>query len=156
MGRKRQHHVVLDDNELQYLKSLVRKGKHSASKLNRARILLMAHEGKTDAQIVEALGVGRSSPQRIRKRFVTEGIALVERRHGGGPTPILDAKAEAITCEIAISKPPEGRNKWTLQLIADRLVKLSVVDSVSADTVGRALKKRGLSQVVARSGASRK
>lgn len=156
MGRKQQHRVVLDDSEREHLKSLVRKGKHSASKLNRARILLMADQGKTDAQIVDALGVSRSSPPRIRKRFAQEGLAVIERRHGGGRTPVLDAKAEAITCEIAISKPPEGRNKWTLQLIADRLIKLYVVDSVSADTVGRALKKRGLSQVVARSGASRR
>lgn len=156
MGRKQQHRVALTDEERQFLKTLVKRGKHSASKLNRARILLMADEGYTDPQIVAALGVSHSSPPRIRKRFTTERIALVERRHGGGPTPVLDAKAEAITCEIAISKPPEGRNKWTLQLIADRLVELSVVDSVSADTVGRALKKRGLSRVVARSGASRR
>jgi transposase len=138
--------VDLSEEEKAELKSLTKKGKTSARKLNRARVLLLANEGETDKQIAKALGVGTSTVERIRKRFVEEGgleEALNERRRPGGERK-LDGKQEAYLLALACSDPPRGKKQWTMQLLADRLVELEVVvDSISDETVRRTL-KRGL------------
>jgi transposase len=138
--------VDLSEEEKAELKSLTKKGKTSARKLNRARVLLLANEGETDKQIAKALGVGTSTVERIRKRFVEEGgleEALNERRRPGGERK-LDGKQEAYLLALACSDPPRGKKQWTMQLLANRLVELEVVvDSISDETVRRTL-KRGL------------
>lgn len=136
--------VDLSKEEKAELKSLTKKGKTSARKLNRAHVLLLANQGETDKAIAEALGVGTSTVERIRKRFVEGGLeeALNERPRPGGERK-LSGKQEAYLLALACSGPPEGRKQWTMQLLADRLVELEVVDSVSDETVRRTL-KRGL------------
>jgi transposase len=137
--------VDLSEEEKAHLQSLTKKGKTSARKLNRARVLLLANEGDTDKQIAKAVGVGTSTVERIRKRFVTEGsleAALTERPRPGGARK-LSGKQEAYLLALASSDPPEGNKRWTMQLLADRLVELEVVDSLSDETVRRTL-KRGL------------
>lgn len=137
--------VDLSEEEKDELESLTKKGKTSARKLNRARVLLLANEGETDKQIAKALGVGTSTVERIRKRFVEEsGLeeALNERPRPGGERK-LDGKQEAYLAALACSDPPRGTKQWTMQLLADRLVELEVVDSISDETVRRTL-KRGL------------
>jgi transposase len=137
--------VDLSEEEKAELKSLTKKGKTSARKLNRAHVLLLANEGETDKAIAKALGVGTSTIERIRKRFVMEGgleDALNERSRPGGERK-LEGKQEAYLLALASSDPPEGKKRWTMQLLADRLVELEVVDSVSDETVRRTL-KRGL------------
>jgi transposase len=118
----------------------------SARKLNRARILLLADEGKTDGEIAEALHTGSATVARTRQRFVEGNLegALNERPRPGGQKK-LDEKGEAMLETLAHSKPPEGRKRWTLQLLADRLVQLNVVDSISYETVRQEVKKNGLS-----------
>ena len=138
--------VDLTKEERTQLLEFIRSGKHSARKLNRARILLLADEGKADGEIAEALHTGTASVQRTRQRFVEGNLegALNERPRPGGQKK-LDEKGEAILETLAHSQPPEGRKRWTLQLVADRLVELKVVDSISYETVRQELKKSGLS-----------
>jgi transposase len=137
--------VDLSEEEKDELESLTKKGKTSARKLNRARVLLLANEGETDKHIAKAVGVGTSTVERIRKRFVEGGgleEALNERPRPGGERK-LSGKQEAHLLALACSDPPRGRKQWTMQLLADRLVESEVVDSISDETVRRAL-KRGL------------
>jgi len=134
--------VDLDDDERAQLLELVKKGKISARKLNRAHILLRADEGATDAEIATSLHVGRATVERIRKRFVEGNLAraLNEDPRPGGKRA-LDDKQEAFLIAIACSTPPAGRKRWTMQLLADEMVRLQQVDSISDETVRRALKK---------------
>ena len=138
--------VDLTKEERTHLLDYIKSGKHSARKLNRARILLLADEGKADGEVAEALHTGTATVQRTRQRFVEGNLegALNGRRRPGGQKK-LDEKGEAILETLAHSKPPEGRKRWTLQLLADRLVQLKVVDSISYETVRQEVKKSGLS-----------
>jgi transposase len=138
--------VDLTKEERTYLLDFIKSGTDSARKLNRARILLLADEGKTDKEIAEALHTGTATVQRTRQRFVEGNLegGLNERPRLGGSKK-LDEKGEAILETLAHSKPPEGRKRWTLELLADQLVQLKVVDSISYETVRQELKKSGLS-----------
>jgi transposase len=138
--------VDLTEEERTYLLDFIKSGKQSSRKLNRARILLLADENKTDGEISKALHTGTATVQRTRRRFVEGNLegALNERPRPGGSKK-LDEKGEAILETLAHSKPPEGRKRWTLQLLADRLIQLKVVDSISYETVRREVKKSDLS-----------
>jgi transposase len=138
--------VDLTQEERTYLLEFITSGKQTGRKFNRARILLLADEGKTDKEIAEALHTGTATVQRTRQRFVAgnlEGV-LNERRRPGGQKR-LDEKGEAVLESLARSQPPEGRKRWTLELLADRLVQLKMVNSISYETVRQELKKNGLS-----------
>lgn len=134
--------VELTEVERTYLLDLTSKGKVSARKLNRAHILLLADEGRTDEAIASALHVSKSTVERVRTRFVMGNLdfALTEQMRPGARRK-LDGKQEAFLVATACSSAPEGRNRWTLQLLADKLVELKLVDSISRDTVRRTLKK---------------
>jgi transposase len=138
--------VDLTNEERTHLLDFIKSGERSARKLNRARILLLADEGKADSEIAAALHTGTATVQRTRQRFVEGNLegALNERPRPGGQKK-LDEKGEAILETLAQSKPPEGRKRWTLELLADQLVQLRVVDSISYETVRQELKKSGLS-----------
>ena len=148
MPRKK-YLVELTAEERQELETLISSGVAPARKLARARILLKADEGWTDKRISEALDVGTATVERVRKRFVEwGGIAAIERRKPRRRYERkLDGDAEARLVALACSAPPEGRERWTLQLLADKLVTLEEVDieSISYETVRRVLKKTGLS-----------
>jgi hypothetical protein len=116
----------------------------AAQKRKRALIMLKADEGLTDAEIAEDVGGAIATVERVRKRAVLEGLeAVLERRKPAAPprTPVLDGRSEAELVRLACSDPPEGQARWTLTLLADRLVELEVVDSVSRTTIHRRLKK---------------
>jgi len=138
--------VDLTKEERAYLLDFIKSDQKSARKLNRARILLQADEGKSDSEIAEALHTGTATVHRTRQRFVTGNLdgALNERPRLGGQKK-LDENGEAVLETLAHSKPPAGRKRWTLQLLADRLVQLKVVDNISYETVRQELKKSGLS-----------
>jgi len=138
--------VDLSTEERTWLLEFIRRGKQSARKLNRARILLLADEAKTDREIAAALHTSLPTVQRTRQRFVEGNLeyALNERPRPGGKKK-LDERGEAVLLALACSNPPAGRKKWTLQLLADRLVELKVVDSISYETVRQELKKNALS-----------
>ena len=134
--------VDLCDGERTHLLSLLQGGNHRARKLSRARILLLASEGRTDREIAGALHLGLATVERTRKRFVEEGLeaALAEKPRPGAVRK-LDGKQEAFLIALACSAPPEGREEWTMQLLAERMVTLGVVESLSDETVRRRLKQ---------------
>jgi transposase len=139
---KKLYRVDLSEEERSRLLSLAQKGKVAARKLRRAQILLLANEGHTDEQIATVLHVGVSTVERIRKRFVEEGLeASLGERARPGKERKLDGKQEAFLVALACSAPPEGRRCWTMQLLADQLVALGVVESLSDETVRRRLKQ---------------
>ena len=134
--------VSLTEQEREPLLALTKKGSLAARKLTRAHILLQADTGATDDTIAQALHVGTATVERIRKRFVEGGVeaALTERPRPGGKRK-LDGKAEATLVARACSTPPFDRKQWSMQLLADKLVELKLVASISDETVRRTLKK---------------
>jgi transposase len=145
---KKHYVVTLTADERSSLQALIAKGKVAAQKRIHAQILLKADagpegDGWTDQQIVEAFDVGRCTVERVRQRFVEQGLeaALVRKPQQNRIPRKLDGAAEAQLIAAACSKPPEGRNRWTLKLLADRLVVLELVDTISYETVRRTLKK---------------
>lgn len=151
---RKEYMVTLTDEERTTLLALTRKGTLAARKLARAHILRLADEGKPDADIVEALGVGLSTVERTRKKYVEGGLeyALTERPRPG-IKPKLDEKQEAYLIALACSTPPNDQVKWTMQLLADRLVQLGIVEEISDETVRRTLKKTCSSPGKSSSGA---
>ena len=142
---KKKYIVDLSADEREQLQSLIRRGKTSARKLTRARILLKAADGCTDEEIVAALNVGVATVERLRKRFVEAGIGALNERPRPGKKPKLSPKAQARLIAEACSKAPDGRKHWTLKLLADRVVQLELADSCSYELVRRTLKKTSLS-----------
>jgi transposase len=146
---KKKYVVDLSREERERLEGLTSKGRSAARKIRRGRILLLADEGLKDKEIAEALNAAVSTVERVRKRFVEEGLeaALSERpRIGGALQRKLDGKGEAYLVALACSEAPEGRNRWTMQLLADRLIEVGLVEEISDETVRRALKKGMLSR----------
>lgn len=146
--------VDLTEKEHSDLMKLVSSGKTSARKINRARILLLAAEGKTDQTIADALKVGVRTVERTRRRLVEEGLHIaLNDRPRPGKRPKLDGKGEAYLLALASSDPPGGRGRWTLQLLAGRLVEAGIVDEISGETVRQVLKKATSSPGAGSSGA---
>ena len=146
---KKKYVVNLSKEEKEQLEELTSKGHSAARKLRRAHILLLADEGLKDVEIAKALNAAVTTVERVRKRFVEEGLeaALSERpRIGGALRRKLDGKGEAYLVALACSEAPEGRNRWTMQLLADRLIEVGLVEEISDETVRRALKKGMLSR----------
>ncbi len=146
------HRVRLTADERQALEALVTKGRTAARKLTRARVLLKADEGPqegpegpawTDESIAEALDVSSGTVERLRKRAVLEGplAAVADRPSRAVPRRKLDGRAEAHLVALSCSVAPEGRSGWSLRLLAEKLVELEYVDTVSYETVRRVLKK---------------
>lgn len=149
--------VDLTPEEREQLRQLVRRGKQSARRVYRGRILLLADAGRTDEQIWTALQIGKCTVERTRQRFVEEGLeAALSERPRPGKAPKLNGKQEAFLVALACSDPPDGYERWTMQLLADRLVELKVVDSIVDETVRRVLKKTTSSRGRRSSGASRR
>jgi len=141
--------VELTSEERKQLEGLIKKGKVAGYKIRHAQMLLKADQGKEgpgwpDKQIAEAFGAHLTTVESLRKRWVEQGLdAALQRKKQAGPSRErkLDGDGEARLIALACSEPPEGRNEWTLRLLADRLVELSVVDKISHMTVSRTLKK---------------
>jgi transposase len=139
---KKLYHVNLSDAERHTLEDMTGKGTIKARQFKRAMILLKADEGLSDPEVKAAVNVSRPTVERTRKRFVAGGL---ERALNEDPRPgqrrKLDGRGEAVLIAEACGPAPEGHEKWTLRLLAERLVKLSVVESISYETVRRTLKK---------------
>jgi transposase len=146
--RYKKYVIRLSADERQMLSKLACSGKAAARKITRARVLLKADAGEcgpgwTDQRIAEALDVGVRMIENVRRRCVEEGPdAALGRAWPDRPAQQkLDGAGEARLVAIACSKPPTGRSRWTMQLLADELVVLQVTDSISDETVRRTLKK---------------
>jgi transposase len=139
--------VELTRKERGYLENLANNSKGAAFRIKRANILLKVDEGRhgpgwKDEQVAEAFDCGTATLERLRKRWVEQGTdGALERETRGPQLGKLDGDAEAVLVAIACSDPPAGRAKWTVRLLAEKLVKLGVVDSCSHMTVQRAMKK---------------
>ena len=143
----KKYRVFLSEKERKYLRKLVNTGIDKARKLTRARILLLTDESPSglsnkDKEIMDSLGVCARTVAATRERFVEEGIegALNEKPRSGRPREFT-GRDEAKLTLIACSDPPEGRNRWSVRLLADKLVELEVVDSISRESVRKYLKK---------------
>ena len=144
----KKYFVTLTDDERAELTELTRSGKAAAYKITHARVLLKADAapggpGWLDHQIAEALDIGTATVERLRRRFVEEGLeaALGRKEQSRRKPPVLDGAAEARLVALACSAPPEGRVCWTVRLLAGKLVELDVVPAVSHETVRRTLQK---------------
>jgi len=139
--------VRLTTSQRQALHQIVRTGRHPAAMRRRAHILLKTDaagpQAWSDERIAEALDTTRMTVQRVRQQFVAEGLdaTLHRKKPTGRQYRKLDGKQEAKLVAIACSPPPEGRSRWTMKLMADKLVELEVVDSIDPATVCRTLKK---------------
>ena len=149
---KKQYVIELTKKERQRLHQLVSSGKTRARKLTHARILLKTDSSPggpnwADSRISRAVDVGTATIERVRKRFVEDGLeaALSRRKPNRIYSRKLDGDADAHLIAIACSEAPQGYQRWTLQLLADRMVQLGHVDSLSYETVRRTLKKTNLS-----------
>ena len=144
--------VELTSEERKQLQQLVKKGKVPGYKIRHAQMLLKANQGNKgpswpDVQVAEVFAAHVTTVERLRKRFVEQGLeAALERNKRNNYARKLDGNGEAHLIAIACSDPPTGRSEWSLRLLADRLVELSVVDSISYMTVSRTLKKTNLSR----------
>jgi transposase len=139
---RKKYIVNLTAEERDQLLDLIKKGTSSARKLARAHILLRADEGATDDEIAVALHVNRSTVERTRKKLVEGNLewALSERPRPGAKRK-LDLKQEAFLIATTCSEAPTGQARWTMQLLADELVSLGIVETISDETVRRTLKK---------------
>lgn len=136
------YRVHLTPAERQSLRRLTRRGVAPVREVRRARVLLLADQGKSDAAIAEAVELHARTIIRLRRRCVEEGVdAALHDRPRPGAQPKLDGAQQAHLVALACSDPPEGAACWTMQLLADRLVELQVVASISDETVRRTLKK---------------
>lgn len=139
--------VRLDNGQREALRRIVHTGRHPARLLRRAHILLKTDadgpDGWTDDRIAEALDTTRMTVRRVRHQFVAEGLdaALHRKKPTGRQYRKLDGRQEAQLIAIACSPPPQGRARWTMKLMADKLVELEVVESIDPATVCRTLQK---------------
>lgn len=147
MGGNKKYIVRLTEEERRELRAMVRKGRAAAYKIRHANILLKADAdgpGWTDARIAEAFGCHPRTVENVRRRIAMQGLdAAIARKKQDRPSRErkLDGEGEARLVTIACSEAPGGRDRWTLQLMADELVRLRVVDTISDQTVRRTLQK---------------
>lgn len=145
--------VDLSADEREQLLQLIRRGKPSARKVTRARILLKAADGLTDDQIAALLDVGVATVERTRKRFVEQGFDALNERPRPGARPKLTGKQQAHIIALTCSKAPQGHSHWTLRLLAGKVVELGFTESLSRESVRRMLKKTSLNLGKKSSGA---
>ena len=159
MGREIKYVVRLESEERDQLQRMVDEGRGSKSVRQRARVLLKTDQADgapawSDERVAEFAEVSLSTVHRVRQRFVEEGFeaAVQKTRSPGRQYRKLDGAAEARLIATACSQAPEGRNRWTLRLLADRLVELGVIETVSHECVRSTLKKTSFSRIASNNG----
>ena len=142
MGRPKQFVVLLSEEERQQLKDMTRKGVISARVMTRARVLLLSDQQLKDREVAQRVGVNRLTVAHLRKKYLQGGLeTALNEKERPKQAPKLTPQHTALLIAETCSKAPEGRDKWTMQLLADRMVTLGVVESISDETVRRTLKK---------------
>ena len=147
----KRYQVILDQCQRDYLIDLISSGTESARKLTRARILLKADEGEfgpayADEQIKEAVEVSIPTIERTRKTFVLDGLTatLQPKKRSKPPSQKFDGEKEAHLIALVCSEPPQGCSRWTLRLLAEKMVELKHFSSISHETIRQVLKKTNL------------
>jgi transposase len=145
---KKRYVVRLTAEERERLEGLVNRGREAAYRRRHAQVLLLVDEGEhgerlIDREVAERVGCSRRTVEQIRERCVCEGLqaALERRKRSRERSRVLDGEGEARLLSLACSDPPQGRARWTLQMLGDRLVELEVVESISTEAVRQVLKK---------------
>ena len=157
MPRKKKHSVELDEEQREMLRVLVSKGEHKAREVNRGHILLQAERGKSDDEIADFLGLSAQAVYLTRRRFAEDGLeaAIFDK-----PRPprgkLLDAEQEAHLIALTCSTPPDGREKWTVRLLTEKVVEMGIVDSISRETIRKTIKKMLSNRGRRKAGASQK
>jgi transposase len=149
----KKYHVTLTPTERERLKDIISKGRQAAAKIRRAHLLLAADESEgglkmTDEQIKTAYQVSLRTVERLRQRFVEEGfeVALAAKSTGGPQVIKIDGEVEAHLIALRLGPAPEGYNCWTMRLLAEKMVELEYVDSISHESVRQMLKKTNLNR----------
>lgn len=134
--------LQLTDEQRAELEALIHTGKAAARVQTRARILLLSSEGKRDAELAQVLHTSPATVQKTRRLFFREGLhSALYDKPGRGRPPRITGEVQAHLTMLACSTPPEGRSRWTLQLLADKMVELQYIDAISDQTVYKTLKK---------------
>lgn len=138
--------ITLSENEQTELRTIANQGTHSARTIKRAQILLHSHAGRKPQEIAAWLDIAVGTVYNVRRRYLAEGLpgALYEKPRPGQPVK-LDLRQEAAITVLACSDAPVGHARWTVRLLADRVVKAEIVDSIAPETIRRFLKKTNLS-----------
>lgn len=140
MKKKIQIHLKVKDRKR--LNEIVKKGETKARKITRCHILLLSDKKETNGKISRILDIALLTIRRIQQRYVENGLeSAIEERPRSGKPPKFSGKQQAKITALACSTPPEGRSRWTLRLLADKVVELELVDDISYKTVGEILKK---------------
>src|SRR5215216_725342 len=143
----KRYRVTLSADERERLERLSRQRTASVRMVRRARALLLAAEDKTDEVIAERLRMGVATLERLRRRFVEEGLeASLRERPRPGARPKLGPKEQAFVVALACTKPPEGRHRWTMQMLADRLVELEMVPDITDEAIRLLLQRTSSSR----------
>ncbi len=149
--------IKLSDEERAEVEGFIRRGKANARNVTRAHILLKSAEGWSIARLAETFGVSEATVSNVRQRYREGGVArVVKDKVQQKRRRALSGAEEALVVALACSPVPEGHDHWTLRMLRDKLVELEVVESISAATIHRLLKKTNLSPGSASSGVSRK
>lgn len=157
MPEPKKHIVTLTNEQREELRLLVSKGKEKARVIRRAHTLLLSERGKTDEEIADVLQIVPQTVYCTRKKFAAQGIesALFECPRPGAEKK-LDVKQEAQIIALSCSKAPEGRKRWTIRLLTEKVVEAEIVEEISRETIRRTLKKTTSNRGRKSSGVSRK
>ena len=150
---KKLYDVKLSEAERQALEAKTSRGEVGVRVYKRACILLLADEGLKDAEIMERVGVSRTTVSRIRQRYVSEGLGAIAEKARPGRPSIFEGEARAKLTALACSDAPQGRGRWDLRLLADKAVELGYVETISHTKVAQILKKTNSSRTSKGSGA---
>ena len=143
----KRYRVTLTDEERERLEGLTRKGTASVRMVRRAQTLLLAAEDRRDEDIAKALRIGVSTVERTRRRCVEEGVeASLRERPRPGARPKLGPKERAYVVALACTKPPEGRHRWSMQMLADKLIELEMVPDITDEAIRLLLKRTSSSR----------
>jgi putative transposase len=141
-GMAKRYRVTLTDDERERLEGLTRKGTASVRMVRRAQTLLRAADDERDEDIAKALRIGIATVERTRMRCVEDGVeASLRERPRPGAKPKLGPKQRAFVVALACTKPPEGRHRWSMQMLADRLVELEMVPDITDEAIRLLLKR---------------
>jgi transposase len=143
----RKNHLKLSEQEHSYLTILTTSGQSKARKIRRARTLLLLHEGKTMTAVSEILDFSYPSLLSLKKKFWTSGLKCLEEKCRSGCPPIIDGRQRSKITTLVCSSPPLGYARWSLRLLADRVVELNLVEAISHHQVGVLFKKTNFNRI---------
>ncbi len=152
----KKQHVELSQEDYTHLEALLSKGSMKVRKQNRVIGLLELHRGKTYESVVNLLKVSRPTVKSWADRYKSEGLSMLDEKPRSGRPLGLNGEDRAKITALACSKAPDGHSRWSLRLLADKLVELEIVDSISFKQVGNILKKTNCSLIESDNGASAK